>query len=132
MDFGKLANVDRVKFELPKDSPRNARVLKAGNSRAPQIYIGAPLWGVKEWVGNFYPPKTPAKDFLHVYSRRFNSIELNTTFYRTPDIKTVQSWKNDVPEGFRFAPKVVQTVSHIQDLAIARKQLTDFCEAVKG
>jgi uncharacterized protein YecE (DUF72 family) len=132
MDFGKLANVDRIDFTLPKDSPRNARVLQSPRSRELRVYVGAPRWAVKEWVGSLFPLKTPAKDFLRVYSRRFNTIELNTTFYRTPDAKTVQGWKAEVPEGFRFAPKVVQSVSHIQDPSISRRELREFCEAVQG
>ncbi len=126
MDFGKLYNVDRVRFELPPDSMRNVRVLP-GASRPLKAYLGAPVWSVKEWVGSIYPKKTPAREFLKHYSRRFNTIELNSTFYHIPDPKLVAQWKAMVSAEFRFAPKVVQTVSHQNDLVAAKAILRTFC-----
>ncbi len=46
---------------------------------APMLYIGSPAWGYKEWVGNFFPARTPASDFLRLYSRRLNCVEGNTS-----------------------------------------------------
>ena len=48
------------------------------------FYIGCPLWGYKEWVGNFLPAHTPARDFLRLYSRRLTAVEGNTIFYALP------------------------------------------------
>src|SRR3954466_348565 len=101
MEFGKVASPDRVEFSFPPNDPRNA----AGAPVRPSLWIGAPVWACKEWVGRIYPPKTPARDFLKFYSRQFNSIELNSSFYRVPDAATVETWKKTVPQGFKFAPK---------------------------
>jgi uncharacterized protein YecE (DUF72 family) len=86
---------------------------------------------VKQWVGSVYPPKTLAKNFLRHYSRRFNTIELNSSFYAIPDPKTVEHWRETVPENFRFGPKVVQTVSHQKDIRFSQAQLRSFCEVMK-
>lgn len=51
------------------------------------FYIGCPLWGYKEWLGNFMPAHTPPSDFLHVYSRRLTAVEGNTVFYALPRMK---------------------------------------------
>lgn len=48
------------------------------------VYLGAPVWGLKDWVGNFLPPKTKPCDFLSLYSQRLNTVEGNTTFYSLP------------------------------------------------
>ena len=47
------------------------------------FYIGCPMWGYKEWVGSgkLFPPRTPASDFLRLYSRKLSTVEGNTIFY---------------------------------------------------
>lgn len=85
------------------------------------LYLGAPLWGSKTWVGSFLPPKSKARDFLALYSRRLNTVEGNTTFYALPDAATVERWRDETPAGFKFCLKFPQLISH-------RKRLRD-CEA---
>jgi len=48
------------------------------------FYIGCPMWGYKEWVGNFFPPHTPPGEFLHLYSSRLTAVEGNTVFTEFP------------------------------------------------
>jgi uncharacterized protein YecE (DUF72 family) len=116
MDFGQVPNsapagyLDRFDFSLPQDDPKNA--LRGANSSTPKIYVGAPVWSHPGWVGSLYPRKTPSKEFLRFYSRQFNSIELNSTFYRVPDDKTLQAWREMTPKDFRFSPKLNQGISH--------------------
>ncbi len=78
------------------------------------FYIGCPAWGYKEWVGhdNFFPPKTPASDFLRLYSRKLSTVEGNTTFYAVPSADTVARWQQETPEAFRFCPKIPRSISH--------------------
>jgi len=78
------------------------------------FYIGCPAWGHKEWVGhdNFFPPKTPASDFLKLYSRKLSTVEGNTTFYAVPSVETVTRWQHETPETFRFCPKIPRSISH--------------------
>lgn len=77
-----------------------------------QLYVGCPIWSFKGWVGNFYPKGTKPGDFLHEYARRLTTIEGNTTFYAIPSAKTLSQWVDEMPETFRFCPKVPRAISH--------------------
>ena len=65
------------------------------------ISIGCAVWSYPGWVGEVYPPKTPAKDYLRVYSNRFPAVEGNTTFYAIPDRATIDRWIAQTPAGFQ-------------------------------
>ena len=85
------------------------------------FYIGCPMWGYKEWVGNFFPKHTPPSDFLQLYSRRLTAVEGNTVFYALPSAETVARWKQETPETFRFCPKISRSISHGAGLENSRK-----------
>jgi uncharacterized protein YecE (DUF72 family) len=76
------------------------------------FYIGCPIWSWKGWVGNFYPEGTKPSEFLSEYTRRLTTVEGNTTFYAVPAQKTLEGWLEDMPETFRFCPKVPKAISH--------------------
>jgi uncharacterized protein YecE (DUF72 family) len=90
------------------------------------FYIGCPLWGNKEWVGNFFPARTQSRDFLREYSQRLTAVEGNTTFYALPDMQTVQRWRQDTPATFRFCPKVSRDISHAGDISARQEQIEFF------
>lgn len=111
MEFGKLDDISLVDWNLPDDDLKNqARLLSSHFEH--KLYFGSPAWGSRYWLGKIYPEKCPADKFLHYYSRNFNSIELNTSFYRIPDEKTCKLWVSDVPEHFLFCPKIHKNISH--------------------
>ncbi len=76
------------------------------------LFIGCPIWSFKGWVGNFYPKGTKPADYLREYARRLTSVEGNTTFYAVPSQKNIESWVEQMPETFRFCPKVPKAISH--------------------
>jgi uncharacterized protein YecE (DUF72 family) len=76
------------------------------------ISIGCAVWAYPGWMGEVYPPKTPSKDFLHVYSNHFPAVEGNTTFYATPDRVTIDRWKSQTPPGFKFCLKFPRGITH--------------------
>jgi uncharacterized protein YecE (DUF72 family) len=76
------------------------------------FYLGCAVWSYKGWVGEFYPPKSQSKDFLSLYSQRFNTVEGNTTFYAVPDAQTVHKWRQETTTGFKFAPKLPRAITH--------------------
>jgi uncharacterized protein YecE (DUF72 family) len=80
------------------------------------IYIGTQGWNYDAWVGPFYPVNTRPADFLSVYSRAFNSVEVDSTFYGTPAETTLEAWANRTPSGFVFSLKMPQEVTHEQRL----------------
>lgn len=83
----------------------------------PMIYLGCPIWSFKGWVGNFYPKGTKTSEFLRLYARRLTTIEGNTTFYAVPSKKTIELWNAEMPETFRFCPKIPKAISHEGKLA---------------
>jgi uncharacterized protein YecE (DUF72 family) len=76
------------------------------------ISIGCAIWSYPGWMGEVYPPKTPSKDFLHVYSNHFPAVEGNTTFYAIPDRSTIERWKSQTPTGFKFCLKFPRGITH--------------------
>jgi len=72
------------------------------------LYIGTSAFTAAGWEGTFYPPGMKPADYLSFYATRFNSVEVDSTFYRTPSKATVQGWDNKTPNGFVFAAKVPQ------------------------
>lgn len=77
-----------------------------------RFYLGCAVWSYKGWLGSFYPPKTPVKDFLSLYSQRLTTVEGNTTFYAVPDEKTVTRWQQETSNEFKFVPKFSKTITH--------------------
>ncbi|AIZ62915.1 hypothetical protein PK28_03025 [Hymenobacter sp. DG25B] len=132
MDFGRLSDLRYVDFRLPPDHPGTAAVLArtAPSAAPPQVFVGCPIWTNKAWLGSYFPAGAKEADFLSHYARQFNSIELNTTHYRIPDAPTVRKWRAAVPEGFRFCPKMPQSISHERELYNADDLTTTFCRAI--
>lgn len=116
MKFGQVdeGELSRIDLGLPPDLFATSAYLKTLSSpkQSPSIYIGCSVWADRGFVGKIYPPKTAAKAFLSCYSRQFNTVELNTTFYGIPPITRVQQWREAVPPSFRFCPKFPQSISH--------------------
>ncbi|MBO9617953.1 MAG: DUF72 domain-containing protein [Niabella sp.] len=130
MKFGKVENPGAVDFTLPKDDPETARVLRAAPKGSNfEVYVGCAKWNRTDLQG-FYPKGT--KDELHYYSRQFNCIELNATFYKMPDWKQVETWKNKTPDGFKFFPKLTNTISHYKRLIEVQPEVEIFCNAISN
>jgi uncharacterized protein YecE (DUF72 family) len=82
-----------------------------------KIHVGTSGFSYKEWKGKFYPDDLPAAKMLRYYAERFDTVEINNTFYRMPAAKSLESWRNEV-EGspFLFALKAPQQITHKQRL----------------
>lgn len=132
MDFGKLYDISGVDFSLPPDAKGTKELLYAlpFNNEKPKVYVGPTGWAMPQWVGKTYPPKAKPKDFLKYYAQQFNTIELNTTHYRIPDIATVQKWKAETTADFKFCPKIPQSISHSKDLGLNGTDLPYFLENI--
>lgn len=77
-----------------------------------KFFIGCAVWAYKGWVGELYPSGTRTTDFLHLYSRRFTTVEGNTTFYAVPNPETVTRWMTETPPGFEFCLKLPRDITH--------------------
>lgn len=95
------------------------------------FYIGCPMWGYKEWVGNFFPAHTPSSDFLRLYSRNLNTVEGNTVFYALPSSETIARWCQETPPTFRLCPKVSRSISHGAQLENSRDETLLFIDRLR-
>ena len=96
------------------------------------FYIGCPMWGYKEWVGTFFPPRTAQSDFLRLYSSRLTTVEGNTSFYAIPSAETVARWYAETPSEFRFCFKIPRDISHIPHLEKRKSEVDFFTERIRG
>ncbi|HAR95606.1 MAG TPA: DUF72 domain-containing protein [Deltaproteobacteria bacterium] len=81
-----------------------------------KIYAGTSGYSYEEWKGIFYPEKISPKEMLHFYSERFETVEINNTFYRMPSKLVLTDWTNQVPDDFIFAFKAPQVITHVKRL----------------
>ncbi|CAM1366386.1 conserved hypothetical protein [Tenacibaculum litoreum] len=110
MKFGKVEHPELIDFTLPETHPKTIELLSSfENSGTPNVYVGCAKWNKADLKG-FYPRGT--KDELGYYSKQFNSIELNATFYRQFPAEQFEKWKAKTPENFKFFPKLGQEISH--------------------
>ena len=77
-----------------------------------KLLVGTSGYSYKEWVGSFYPPKTPANQMLRFYGGQFRTVEINNTFYRMPQESMLERWAGEVPEEFRFVLKAPKRITH--------------------
>ncbi|MBI3241358.1 MAG: DUF72 domain-containing protein [Chloroflexi bacterium] len=94
------------------------------------LYLGCPMWGLKLWVGNFFPAKAKQRDFLSLYSRRLNTVEGNTTFYSLPSAETADRWRDETPPGFKFCLKFPRAISHEKRLRNAEAETARFLDCL--
>ena len=110
MKFGKVENPEVIDFTLPETDKNTKRVLSTFDKvKKPSVFVGCAKWNRADLKG-FYPRGT--KDELEYYSKQFNSIELNATFYRQFPAGQFTKWYDKTPEDFKFFPKLGQEISH--------------------
>jgi uncharacterized protein YecE (DUF72 family) len=80
------------------------------------FWIGTSGWSYRPWRGRFYPEELPARRWLAYYAARLSSVEINATFYRLQKPDTFAGWVDRVPDGFRFAFKASQYLTHTRRL----------------
>ena len=95
-----------------------------------KLHIGTSGWIYDHWQGPFYPEDTPQEDWLSFYQRRFNSVEINNTFYGLPEKATFQTWREEAPPEFRYAVKANRYITHLKKLQEPQDTLGRFFSAV--
>jgi uncharacterized protein YecE (DUF72 family) len=78
--------------------------------------VGCSGWNYKSWRGRFYPADLPATRWLDYYATRFDTVEINNTFYRLPERATFAAWRSRVPSTFLFAVKASRFLTHMKRL----------------
>jgi uncharacterized protein YecE (DUF72 family) len=92
------------------------------------IWVGTSGYQYPEWKGSFYPEKLPAARMLPYYAERLATVEINYTFYRTPNKEILQGWDHATPERFRLTLKAPQRITHIARLRDCADRLHFFLE----
>jgi uncharacterized protein YecE (DUF72 family) len=96
------------------------------------VRIGCSGWNYPHWRnGVFYPPRCAPRNWLRVYARSFETVEVNTTFYRLPRPSAVARWVEETPPGFVFAVKVSRYVTHVKRLRDAHEHLPLLLERIE-
>jgi len=81
-----------------------------------EVRIGCSGWMYDDWRGRFYPEGAPKRRWLEIYASRFDTVEVNNTFYRLARESAVRGWVDQTPERFLFSVKASRYLTHIKRL----------------
>ena len=93
--------------------------------------IGCSGWNYDDWRGPFYPERAPRRRWLELYAERFDTVEVNTTFYRLPNREAVAGWVQQTPAEFMFAVKASRYLTHIRRLQDLGEGIARFYERIE-
>jgi uncharacterized protein YecE (DUF72 family) len=92
------------------------------------IWVGTSGYNYPEWKGRFYPEKLSAAKMLPYYAERFDTVEINYTFYRMPNEKILAGWSAQTPAGFRLTLKAPKRITHDARLRDCQEALNRFVD----
>ena len=95
------------------------------------IRVGTSGYNYPEWRGTFYPAGLPAAAMLRFYAARFDTVEINASFYRLPTTTAVGGWAEMTPPGFVFVLKAPQRITHMRRLRDVDEPLAAFCDVAR-
>ncbi len=95
-----------------------------------EVYIGTSGYFYWDWKGRFYPEELKPSEWFDYYMRYFNTLEINSTFYRFPKSSTMKNWYKNSKEDFLFSVKVNKTVTHLKKFRETKNILDDFYSTV--
>jgi uncharacterized protein YecE (DUF72 family) len=106
---------------------------EAHRSAAPlrAVHVGCSGWNYTSWRETFYPPRTPAREWLERYAEHFDTVEVNTTFYRLISRQAVEHWVEQTPAGFHFAVKASRYLTHVKRLTAMHEGVARFYERIE-
>jgi len=96
-----------------------------------RLHVGTSGYNFPEWRGSFYPPKLPTAKWLAFYAQQLGTVEINYTFYRMPNAKTVAGWDAATPAEFTFVLKAPQRITHFARLVNIDEPLRVFLDTVR-
>jgi len=94
------------------------------------VHVGTMGWSYDFWKGSFYPLDLQSSGFLAYYSSKFDTVEVDSTFYRIPRAQTVLKWKQQTPIGFVFSLKFPRVITHVKMLKDCEDETKVFLERV--
>jgi uncharacterized protein YecE (DUF72 family) len=96
-----------------------------------QPYIGCSGWSYDAWLGHFYPANLDRKEFLKYYSQVFDFVEIDSSFYRPPNVFMTKRWASVTPDNFRFTAKFPRSITHEKRLSEPDKELHYFFDVMR-
>ncbi len=96
--------------------------------RRGHLRVGTSGYQYSHWRGVFYPRELPTRSWLRHYADRFDSVEINNTFYQLPSEKTFDVWRESVTNDFCFALKFSRYSSHLKHLKDPEPSIQKFVE----
>jgi uncharacterized protein YecE (DUF72 family) len=93
------------------------------------LRLGTSAFTAAGWPGTFYPPDMKPADYLSFYAQHFDTVEVDSTYYRIPSLDITRSWHAKTPKNFLFALKIVQTITHEKVLVDCDEELKHFLAA---
>jgi uncharacterized protein YecE (DUF72 family) len=94
------------------------------------VRFGCISWTYPDWLGSFYPAGTKPADFLQLYARVFDLVEVDSSFYRSPGASLVKQWREKTPPNFLFSVKLPGKMSHEKRFSGVEKDLDYFEKTV--
>jgi uncharacterized protein YecE (DUF72 family) len=95
-----------------------------------EIRVGTSAFSANGWAGAFYPKGMKTADHLNFYSTRFDTVEVDSTFYRCPTIEAVNNWHFKTPPGFIFSLKIPRGITHDKILLDCDQEFETFMDTV--
>ncbi len=92
------------------------------------LRIGTSGYQYAHWRGRFYPDDAPRTRWFDLYAERFDTVEINNTFYNLPSAETFDAWREQAPPGFRYALKFSRYGSHLKHLKDPQQHVDRFVE----
>lgn len=96
------------------------------------VRIGCSGYFYRHWQGPWYPPELPSSRWFAFYAERFDTVEINASFYRFPTVSAVARWRRQAPEGFSYAVKAPRLITHSKRFSDCARQLDDFYRTIAG
>jgi len=103
-----------------------------GNQPTSKVRFGCISWTYPDWLGSFYPKGTKSADYLQSYSKVFDLVEVDSSFYRQPTPSTVKQWNQKTPPGFLFSVKLPKKISHDARFVNVSRELEYFEDTISN
>lgn len=97
-----------------------------------ELRVGTSGWQYEHWRGRFYPRGLPKASWLGFYADHFDTVELNSPFYRQPERATFERWRRSVADGFVYAVKLNRFLTHIKRLNVPRESTARAYDTMSG
>lgn len=95
------------------------------------VRVGCSGWQYDHWRGRLYPQREPKRRWLELYAQQFDTVEVNSTFYRLARRDAVAGWVAQTPERFLFAVKASRYLTHVKRLVGIEEGIKRFYEPLE-